>query len=482
MAKIRVMKEKLKPISKKHSKALFDTIDIYRKALSYIAKVVHTEWSYIISTSTNAEDIKQNIVEKLIHITKDNPNTKYDFDTEFPKFPSYLRRSVTMEAIGHISSHMSNSENRLNEIANQTKYKYLTPLTLNLNPNKYPVLYRNQNVKDKNKVKNIVSIKVFMDNDWVWIDVPLQKNNNTKTMSNHISYKELNPSLISKGTKLALHYPCQYEIMLNENNIINAEKELNPDFIAVGVDLGINIPAVLSAIDVFGTVHDRKFVKLSDTDQIYKLSERISKVYRNSGTQSNMKLWVRMKNCLNEYAKHLAYEIVEFAKSANASVIVMEYLNKMRVPRGFYGARKLRFKLHYWNKIKVYKYVFSMAHRAGIRISRVNPKNTSALSFTGTGMVVRSFHKETAYIPLPVFVKNTITKGLVLSFNKTKTYNADLNASYNIASKYFMRWFKNNLGLEINTNKEATLYHLQRFSESYVLFNFKADAVSKTAS
>ncbi|MRH45186.1 transposase, partial [Aquibacillus halophilus] len=93
-------------------------------------------------------------------------------------------------------------------------------------------------------------------------------------------------------------------------------------------------------------------------------------------------------------------------------------LNKMRVPKGFWGAKKLRFKLRYWRKTAIQNKVEEMAHYVGMRISRVNPRNTSALAYDGTGKVERNHKKDLA----------TFTTG--------KVYHADLSASYNIAARY----------------------------------------------
>ena len=62
------------------------------------------------------------------------------------------------------------------------------------------------------------------------------------------------------------------------------------------------------------------------------------------------------------------------------------------------------------------------AHRMGLRISHVNAWNTSALAFDGSGKVERS--------------KDNFS---ICRFQTGKMYNCDLNASYNIGSRYFVR-------------------------------------------
>lgn len=45
-----------------------------------------------------------------------------------------------------------------------------------------------------------------------------------------------------------------------------------------------------------------------------------------------------------------AHQIIEFTAKYNVNTIMFEYLGQIRMPKGFYGARRLRFKLHYWRK------------------------------------------------------------------------------------------------------------------------------------
>ncbi|MEG0472456.1 MAG: hypothetical protein RR588_08990 [Solibacillus sp.] len=110
-----------------------------------------------------------------------------------------------------------------------------------------------------------------------------------------------------------------------------------------------------------------------------------------------------------------------FAKEHAVHTIVFEFLDQMRVPKGYYGAKRLRFKLHYWTKKGVQNKVEEMAHYEGMRISRINPKNTSKLAFDGSGEMKRT------------------KRGDLATFSNGKQYHADLSASYNIGARYFIR-------------------------------------------
>ena len=67
------------------------------------------------------------------------------------------------------------------------------------------------------------------------------------------------------------------------------------------------------------------------------------------------------------------------------------------------------------------------AHRHGLRIARVNARNTSRLAFDGSGTVKRGWKisGETPYS--------------TIQFTSGKFYNADLNAAYNIGARYLIR-------------------------------------------
>ena len=86
----------------------------------------------------------------------------------------------------------------------------------------------------------------------------------------------------------------------------------------------------------------------------------------------------------------------------------------------------MRQRVHHWRAQYVQGIVTAKAHRLGIRISRVNAWNTSALAYDGSGKVIRG--KEAG------FKTNAICR-----FQNGKTYNCDLNASYNIGARYFIR-------------------------------------------
>ena len=90
-------------------RALANTVGIYRQAVDFLIGVALEEWNALKEIERSLE--KQRAIECVIHHTKSNPCPKYDFDSRFGKFPSYLRRAAITEAVGKVSSYKSNYAN-----------------------------------------------------------------------------------------------------------------------------------------------------------------------------------------------------------------------------------------------------------------------------------------------------------------------------------------------------------------------------------
>ena len=114
---------------------------------------------------------------------------------------------------------------------------------------------------------------------------------------------------------------------------------------------------------------------------------------------------------------------MECAEEFKADVIVFEHLDRSGKKK---ESKKQR--LHLWKAIYVQAITESKAHRQGIHISRVCAWGTSRLAFDGSGKVKRG--KES--------LKCSDNYSLC-EFVTGKVYNSDLNASYNIGARYFIR-------------------------------------------
>lgn len=95
-----------------------------------------------------------------------------------------------------------------------------------------------------------------------------------------------------------------------------------------------------------------------------------------------------------------------------------------------------------WRKAEVQSIVTNQAHRLGMRISCINPKNTSKLAYDGSGEVVRG--QNAGF--------NTYE---LCKFQSGKIYNCDLSASYNIGARYFIREILKSLEEQIRLLIEA---------------------------
>lgn len=400
-----------------HSSIFDATLEVYNAALGIIIDVIEREFDRLEDISTKSIVPS---VEKLIHITKANPSPKYlEFNQRFYKFPSYFRRSAIASAFGKVKSFRSNYKNWINEkeyaLSEGKRFKK-NPPTLQLEHKEFPVFYKGNMFKRTSDTT--AQIKVFHRNDWVWVDIEFKKQEVYKR--DVWDWKECNPKLVKVGKKYFLHISYKNNVKLSNTEVTNQK--------VCAVDLGITNSAVCSVIDAKGTVLARKFInQAKEKDRLYRMTNQLRKVQRISGWVSAPNYWRRINGLQKQIINNTSHEIVKFAKDHDCDVIVFEYLNKMRVPKGFWGANKLRFKLRYWRKTAIQNKVEEMAHYIGIRISRVSARNTSALAYDGSGKVERNHKKDLAV------------------FNTGKVYHADLSASYNIAARYFIRAYQKSI-------------------------------------
>lgn len=387
------------------------TIRIYREALSFVIDVSYKEkagWLTLGGKNRCA------FIESLIHATSDNPNPKYiEFDNKFYKMPSYLRRSIINKAIGIVNSYLSLCNRYIDKKtkALQEGKKFTDkPPRLSCDHDSFPVLYKG-NMFENFDINGTCRIKLFIDNDWKNIDIAFDKKAlySSKTFR-FDGYMMDSPSLVFKSKRFYLDVPFYKNVELsNEQDIV------------IGVDLGITNSAVVSAVMKDGTVIDRLFINQpKEKDHLKYQLDRLNKVNRMSGHKNKKpNIWRKINNLIGAIATQTANDIVDFAKKNSAKVIVFEHLH-FKKKKGD-KKKKLRSKSQYWTKIRIQEMVKNKAHSMGIRFSRVDARNTSALAFDGSGYVRRN------------------TKGDIATFTTGKIYHADLNASYNIAARYFLR-------------------------------------------
>ena len=377
---------------------IMNTVNIYRDAVAFCIEAFDKEWT---SLSVIEQANKRfNSAERLVHTTKGN-KAKYDFDTRFYKFPSYLRRAAIQDALGCVSSYKSN-------LANWSKSKKGKQPTLTLNRFVMPSFYYKNMYLTSDKYH--ATIKVFLNNDWVWRKISFVKTD-VKYLENHFSHIEASAPTLEK--RFGTYY---LRFAFSENVVLN-KTELSSQRVC-SVDLGLNSDAVCTIMDALGTVHDRKFINFPcEKDQLHHLCNRIKKKQRQYGPRSVQKLWAYATHLNDELSVKIATAIVNYAISMNADTVVFEHLDMKTKVRG-----KSKQKLHLWRKNGIQEIATHKAHRSGIRISRVCAKNTSTLAYDGSGHLVRDSKNHA-----------------LATFTNGKRYNCDLSASYNIGARYFIR-------------------------------------------
>lgn len=394
-----------------HTASLDNTCKIYNQALTYILKVMFQEFPMSYEENINTTT---NLVEKLIHHTAKNPKPKYeDFNVLFPKYPSYLRRATIASAYGKWSSWRSNYLNwegeRLEAIDNKKKFTKKAPAP-QFEHNDFPVFYKGNMF---NQTSDGYEIKVCKNNDWVWEKVVVRAKTDL-TRRGIIDWKQCNPKLVKRGKKYFLSFAYEKEVKLH--------KLKEKDTRILAIDLGLTNSAVGCVMDSDGTVLARLFIKQAkEKDHLFHLVNQLKKAQRQTRGAKCPRYWNAIKGLQMQMTNDTAHQIIEFASKYNVNTIVFEYLGQIRTPKGMYGAKKLRFKLHYWRKTAIQNKVEEMAHYLGMRISRVLARGTSMYAYDGTGKVTRSDRKD------------------LCEFLEGKQYHTDLNASYNIGARFFIR-------------------------------------------
>jgi IS605 OrfB family transposase len=88
-------------------------------------------------------------------------------------------------------------------------------------------------------------------------------------------------------------------------------------------------------------------------------------------------LWNKVSNLNNNIAHKVSRQIVDFAASHGAKVIVFEHLDNLKPEKGT-KSHWLNRKLGHWVKGRVFRYTQYKGLHAGIVTSRVSPKGTSS--------------------------------------------------------------------------------------------------------
>lgn len=390
----------------KHYNKIFEqTVEIYRNAVSFFINICDKEW-HKLKDLRSLEQCRE--MERLSLSTTKNLNPSYNFNQSFYKMPCYLRRSAINTAIGCYSSYYSNLKNwEENSIGKKP--------TLQLDRNVMPTLYKkNMYIRTG---ENTARVKIFHANDWVWLNVELNRQDVKYIQKRCAFKKEYVPTLKKQGKCWYLVFPFEDKVTFQKTDIKDQK--------ICAVDLGLNNNAACSIMQSDGTVVARKFINLgTEKDHLHKSLNRVKKAQQN-GARKCPVLWKHVNDINTDVSRKTARAIIDFAVLYDANVIVFEYLDIQGKKKG-----RGKQKLALWRKQEIQKIVEHHVHICGIRISRICAWNTSKLAYDGSGKVERG-----------IYIQNGIEKYnySICTFQNGKQYHCDLNATYNIGARYFIR-------------------------------------------
>ena len=380
--------------------ALKNSIELYRQALRYVIPIVDSHWDEM-------EDLKyvnqrMMYVEQLIHSTNRN-KACYNFDAEFPKFPSYLRRAVLNQALGIVSSYRSH-------LANWEETRKGRAPKLSLTHYACPAYYKGNLFRNFDPIRQTIELKVFKNNDWVYEVYRLKQSDCTYYQTYLAGKKQNVPIIQKKGRRFYVTFSYEEERHLIPEASITK---------ICAVDLGLGTDATCSIMDQDGTVYARRFMSFSKEHD--RLHTQLGRIKRNQkrGSRHNKTLWRKVSGISQDIADKTVKAILDFGKANGADAFVLEYLD-------FKGKNAVK-RAHFWRYQRIYQVLTQKAHQLGLRVARVNARHTSRLAFDGSGWSKRG-REITSDTPYSL-----------MQFSTGKLYNADLNASYNIGARYFIR-------------------------------------------
>lgn len=435
------------------------TLVAYRRAVRALCGVIQTHWPELGSLSAKG---KCQAIEALFHPTAKRPVVRYlALERIFGKMPSYLRRAAIEAAYGVVRSFLSNYDNWLagdiggkpRELGSRTPRMGFSnvfpplyggnmllvgvrelPKSLRakdqpgfIGPQRKPAS-ANQLAARAAKADEFAtpygSVRVKLlgpQGEWAF-SAPLRLCGKPKRLGD-LSAMALSPTLMQRGAKAWLSCPVESRPPKYVSN--DALTHRTTPFRVCAVDVGINTAATSAIVDATGTVIARKFTTCArHNDQRDKLGSAIALRHAQScgssgkltpGQSFCASLYRRIEGLNLDAARTMAREIVQFAQSRQAELIVVENLKGWK-PKG--GSRKQRPRFHRFQHRMLIQCIHLKAQELGMRVLEVYARGTSRWAYDGSGQVRRSN-----------------TNAQMATFASGKQYNADLNGALNIAAR-----------------------------------------------
>ena len=425
-----------------------ESIEQYRSAVKFFVDVCLREWNEL--SLINSNQYQLSYVESKTVITKNRKTVPYDFNEVCYKMPVYLRRASINEALGKVASYKSNLANWEKE---DKRLRGKQP-TLTKVDNAYPALYKDNMFLKADDYK--AKIKVYRNNTWDWIKVSLRKSDVDYIKHHCSSLKEMSPTLQKRGKQWFLDFPFKQTVKLVDTPI--REQTI------LAVDLGLNSSATCSIMRSDGMVLGKKFLHLpKEYNSLKRKIEHIKKAQK-LGSWKVANLWKYAKGVNDDIAVKTAKFIMDNAILYDVDCIVFEHLDLGGKKK---GSKKQ--KLALWKARYVQQMVEHKAHANGIRISTINAWGTSRLAFDGSGRVLRGRDSEKC------------KSYSECEFQTGKIYNCDLNATYNIGSRYFVREILKTLPVKVRQHAEVNILGCAKRSTCTLATLISLNGVLQTA-
>ena len=383
------------------------TADVCLKALKYCTDIFLSEWDYLsgIKGSIN----RKRACDLLIHSTKGHPAKYPQFDRDFKNFPSYTRRAVVSDALGKVSSYVSNRRNWEKQDPQERGAEPALGL-----PDRYSLTFYDQERKLCRIEEGIIGLKLFDGKKWDWYYFKISPSDAGYISAVKKTRKMLSPVVEKVKGKYRIRFSFKEDraLIQDKNRFI---------YRILAVDLGINAAASWCVMEADGTVHGKGVIRLKcEEGRLNHLMNR-KRMYQQAGKRP--KGIYRMVTAANRRLSiETSRKIMETAVLYDVDCIVFEYLDSGKVK----GGGRYKERIHMWRKRDVQKRTELQAHRHGMRISRVCAWGTSKHAFDGSGEVLRG--KDAGFKTYSL-----------CRFPNGKTYNCDLSAAQNIGARFFLR-------------------------------------------
>ena len=322
-----------------------------------------------------------NLLEELTLSTQAHPNPPYPipFNVRVD-----IRRSAINQAIGMVSSYVSNLKNWYEEGKELGHSKPSYPNPKSYSPQLYSTLVELQDLWIReNKEFHFVRIKVLNeDGKWEWKNYPVKVYRRLYEFLGK-GYKPLKSARLIKRGK-------EYYIGITLQKAAKEKKIRKPRYV---INIDLNVQRNLACIGIFeidwkrreSRLYGIKFINGELLRLVYKrdyLLEEIRKRQRQTGRSpqigDNAKLW-RMVNNLNmdialKVARQISDIAMEFSKKGE-TIVVFEKLKGLRGNKR--KNRKLNRKINFWMRRRIQERVKELGLEEGFGVDFVYPNYTS---------------------------------------------------------------------------------------------------------